>query len=248
MTAVRKNNNDNTLTSRPFQDLGKMISAPGNRHRGRAEKARHQEKTVSGHSENTVIETEIETDSILFLKAMEGVKPLENENRLPEPKPGMNASASSALQDDETAEAIRELNELIQGKRPLPVEKTPEYMDGPPINSDRRLLKRLRSGGFAIQAYCELHGLTADEALNVCDGFMADSIMSNRRCIAYIHGRGKSSPGKPILKETVKHFLNRGRFRRYILAYCSAPSWDGGPGVTYVLLRKRPVKKKKKRQ
>ncbi len=228
------------LTSRPFEDLAKRLASSSrnnNPPKGRP-------PDPKGGQEASC---QIDPDMELFLKAMDGVKPLKNrknKERIPQRN---RVYTRQDPQDKDMKEAIRELKELVQGKRPLPVEKIPEYIDGPQINSDRRLLRRLRAGGFAIQAYCELHGLTEEQALKVCDGFMADSLMSNRRCIAYIHGRGKSSPGKPVLKEMVKNFLNRGRFRRYILAYCSAPSWDGGPGVTYVLLRKRPVKKAKRR-
>ena len=228
------------LKSRPFEclkDRLKKASAPGVKNIGPAVQ---EEKPGPNESVPS-------SDTDLFLKAMEGVKPLKGKKRRGHTPGSTTPGNAGNRKEKELEDAVRELKDLVEGKMPLPVEKIPEYMDGPPVNSDRRLLKKLRSGDFAIQAYCELHGLNADQALKVCDGFMSDSLMSNRRCIAYIHGRGKSSPGKPVLKELVKNFLNRGRFRRYILAYCSAPSWDGGPGVTYVLLRKRPVKKSRKR-
>ena len=228
------------LTSRPFEGLKDRLSA-----RSRLKAAK--QGPAAGKKQASETSRQPDSDSRLFQQAMKGVKPLENRERSAGRFPGKCTEVKGFREEEDLQEAIRELRELVQGKRPLPVEKIPEYMDGPRINSDRQLLRRLRSGDFAIQAYCELHGLTADEAVVVCDGFMSDSIMSSRRCIAYIHGRGRSSPGKPILKEMVKNFLNRGRFRRYVLAYCSAPSWDGGPGVTYVLLRKRPVKKMKRR-
>ncbi len=228
------------LTSRPFEGLRDRLSASG-----RPAAVKHG--PAPGKKPISETSRQPDSDSRLFQEAMKGVKPLRNRQRSSGRPPGKCAEVKGFREEEDLQEAIRELRELVQGKRPLPVEKIPEYMDGPRINSDRQLLRRLRSGDFAIQAYCELHGLNADQAMKVCDGFMSDSIMSNRRCIAYIHGRGRSSPGKPVLKEMVKNFLNRGRFRRYVLAYCSAPSWDGGPGVTYVLLRKRPVKKTKRR-
>ena len=238
-----KNQNDQArgvLTSRPFECLRERLATCPEV--VRTKNISRPEKKMAPE-----LSRQPDSDSILFQKAMDGVKPLKNRKSRPGIFSKRNAEIKHFREEEDLQQAIMELRELVQGKRPLPVEKTPEYMDGPRINSDRQLLRRLRSGDFAIQAYCELHGLTSDEAMNVCDGFMSDSIMSNRRCIAYIHGRGRSSPGRPVLKEMVKSFLNRGRFRRYILAYCSAPSWDGGPGVTYVLLRKRPVKKMKRR-
>lgn len=237
---IQKDQAGEELTSRPFEGLREKLSACS-----RPVQAKH----VPGAVEKapSEISRPPDSDSIFFRKAMEGVKPLMDRESRPGRFSRKCAKVKGFREEEDLQEAIQELKELVHGKRPLPVEKIPEYMDGPQINADRQLLRRLRSGDFAIQAYCELHRLTADEAIRVCDGFMSDSIMSNRRCIAYIHGRGRSSPGKPVLKEMVKRFLNRGRFRRYVLAYCSAPSWDGGPGVTYVLLRRRPVKKMKRR-
>ncbi|MGB9761249.1 MAG: Smr/MutS family protein [Caldimicrobium thiodismutans] len=58
-----------------------------------------------------------------------------------------------------------------------------------------------------------------------------------------MHGRGLSSKGKPVLKEKVREWLEKGPYRKYILAYASAKPCDGGPGATYVLLTQRPLKK-----
>ncbi len=229
------------LTVRPFEDIKRLLKEREKtlKKRGLPQKVKEQQKKDLSPKELS--------DEELFLRAMEGVKPIENK-RYVELKGYIKKSVNikKKKEEQEIEQGLKELIEIVRGNRPLPVDKIPEYIDGPSINFDKQLVRKLRNGEFAIQAYCELHGLRADEALQVCDGFMADSIMNNRRAIAFIHGRGKSSPGKPVLKELVKDFLNRGRFRRYVLAYSSAPSWDGGPGVTYVLLRKRPVKRLKR--
>ncbi|GEM_PF-1847375 len=190
---------------------------------------------------------EDEEELRLFLQAMEGVQPIEHGRGYSEDSnkemgnPSQDTKASVAEEDA----AIRILKELVSGRAGLPVEKTPEYVHGPDINDNPQIVRKLRRGKYAIQAYCDLHGLTAAQAEEVCNEFMEESIQENRRCIAYIHGRGLSSKREPVLKKVVLNFLTKGAFRRWVLAYSSAPSWDGGAGVTYVLLRKRPARVKR---
>ncbi len=233
-----------SLKNRPFENLADLVK--------KVQKKKERKKKAVKASLSKEKSQRDKSDRELFLEAMKGVRPLNDKEEadfdLYEIESGEGKCEKvSTKEARDLKEGIRELAAVIRGERPLPVEKIPEYMDGPCFNMDRGLVRKLRRGQFAIQAYCELHGLRADEALQVMDGFMSDALMNNRRAIAFIHGRGKSSPGEPVLKGLVKDFLNRGRFRRYVLAYSSAPSWDGGPGVTYVLLRKRPVRKTKKR-
>jgi DNA-nicking Smr family endonuclease len=186
----------------------------------------------------------LDPDTELFLRAMEGVKPLSRRFDPREAADRCKRAESQRLKDQEEGhEVVRALKDLVSGRKKLAVEKTPEYVQGPGINENPQVVRKLRRGKYAIQAYCDLHGLTAAQAQEVCHEFMSDSIAEGRRCIAYIHGRGLSSRKEPVLKKVVTEFLTRGRFRRWVLAYSSAPSWDGGPGVTYVLLRKRPVRR-----
>ena len=236
------------LTVRPFEDIGRLLRER-TKELGKLEKKSRSDPELQGMKKEIRekgAEREL-TDQELFLNAMQGVRPLEHKVHLElETRRKHVQEIRAGKEDRELERGLMELKRLVEGDAPLPVEKIPEYIDGPTINLDKQLVKRLRRGEFAIQSYCELHGLTADEALHVVDGFLSDALMNNYRAVAFIHGRGRSSPGRPVLKELVKNYLNRGRFRRYILAYSSAPSWDGGPGVTYCLLRKRPVKKRRR--
>jgi DNA-nicking Smr family endonuclease len=66
--------------------------------------------------------------------------------------------------------------------------------------------------------------------------FIENSRHSSHRCVCIVHGRGlHSETGTPVLKTRVRECL---RSNRSVLAYADAPSWDGGPGAVYVLLRK----------
>jgi len=68
--------------------------------------------------------------------------------------------------------------------------------------------------------------------------------MSGKRAVLIVHGRGLSSPGEPVLKNKVREWLTRTAWRKWVIAFTSAQSYDGGTGATYVLLRHRPISNK----
>ena len=123
---------------------------------------------------------------------------------------------------------------------------TPEYIEGTGYNVHPEIARRLHRGDFSIQAHVDLHGLTADDAKEVFEKFAKWAVMTGKRGVLIIHGRGLSSPSEPVLKKKVVEWLTRGLWRKWVIAYASARSCDGGAGATYVLLRQRPVSKRLK--
>lgn len=120
---------------------------------------------------------------------------------------------------------------------------TSEYMEGKKRGVPSEVLWKLRDGFFSVQASLNLRGYFVEEAKLLFEDFMRSAINKGLSCVLIIHGRGLSSKGEPVLKEKVRDWLERGIHRKYILAYASARPCDGGPGATYVLLAKRPIKK-----
>lgn len=98
---------------------------------------------------------------------------------------------------------------------------------------DRRELRKLRRGQYAVGRRLDLHGLTSKVALAEVADFVA-TCRGAFRCVAVVHGRGLHSAGKAVLKRDVRAFL---RQHRAVLAYVDAPRDDGGSGAVYVLLR-----------
>ena len=104
---------------------------------------------------------------------------------------------------------------------------------------DRRLLRRLRRGEYAVQAHLDLHGLRSDEAKVATDAFIRDSQRGGRRCVLIVHGRGlRSKDHVPVLKEKLVVWLSHGRIGKQVLAFATARPHDGGAGAVYVLLRR----------
>lgn len=146
------------------------------------------------------------------------------------------------------SEILRQLEELIQTGKGFVVADTDEYIEGTGYRINRAVAERLHRGEFSIQGYIDLHGLRVEDARNVFEDFLKKSIAEGKRMVLVIHGRGLSSPAKPILKTHVFKWLTTGPWRKWVMAFASARLCDGGAGATYVLLRKRPATKRFKKK
>jgi len=103
---------------------------------------------------------------------------------------------------------------------------------------DRANAERLKRGLREIEATLDLHGMTQAEAHRALAAFVAASHDAGRRCVLVITGRGLGSSGPGILKRSVPRWLEEPELRRRILAVAPAQPRHGGPGATYVLLRR----------
>ena len=171
----------------------------------------------------------------LFLSAMVGVTPLPKDprGRLDKPRPQRQVNVR---QEPDALDALRD---LVEGRGAFSIQGTDEYVEGVAPGVDHRLAQRLHGGEFAVQAQCDLHGHTVEEAKAVVQRFVTQSYTAGQRCVRVIHGRGHSSRDqRPVLKEQVQLWLSHGRLSRLVLAFATAPATDGGAGAVYVLLRR----------
>ncbi len=167
------------------------------------------------------------------------IKPISKEDILPYEPPKIK----------EVLNLIKKRKKVTQQSWPpkslqicLPL--TSEYIEGKKESVSLETLRKLREGFFSVKAVLNLRGLTAEEALVALEEFFSRAIMLDYSCVLVIHGRGLSSPnGQPVLKPLFQNWLERGPYRRYVLAYTTSRPCDGGLGATYVLLSQRPVKK-----
>ncbi|HEY9097977.1 MAG TPA: Smr/MutS family protein [Thiobacillus sp.] len=96
-------------------------------------------------------------------------------------------------------------------------------------------LKKIRRGRWAIRGELDLHGHTGDEARVALAAFLNRCKLEDRRCVRIIHGKGYGSKNRlPVLKNKVRHWLMQ---REDVLAFCQAPTNDGGAGAVIVLLK-----------
>ena len=177
-------------------------------------------------------------DERAFLDEMMGVAQLPPDPRGRHAAVTIVPTAPRRRVDDE-AEAYAELADLVEGVGHFDISATDEYIEGLSQGIDKRLLRKLRAGDYAVQAHLDLHGLTSDEAHVEVDAFLTRARTDGRRCVLIVHGRGHNSKeGIPVLKERLKVWLTRGRIGRGVLAFCTARPTDGGAGAVYVLLRR----------
>ena len=140
-------------------------------------------------------------------------------------------------------------------RRPVPIEQ-PEENEPEEAFTDRsvqthdellfvrpgiqkRLFADLRRGKLPPEETLDLHGYRVEEARRLLRQFIQHAQLRRYRCVRIIHGKGKGSSNlQPVLKQKVNQWLPQSE---KVLAFCSAPRWDGGTGAAYVLIA-RPKK------
>ncbi len=172
-----------------------------------------------------------------FARAMADVRRLDVGGRVDAPPPALGGRRAPSSDE---AEALAALSDLVAGTGEFDVSDSVEYVEGAVVGLDPRILRRLRRGEFAYQAYVDLHGMSAAAARGEIERFIIDAFATGHRAVLVVHGRGLNSKDNvPVLKERLKSWLARGRVGRVVLAFSSARPADGGAGALYVLLRRR---------
>ncbi|MBC2710948.1 MAG: Smr/MutS family protein [Desulfosarcina sp.] len=174
----------------------------------------------------------------LFQQAMADVIPLAGRKKIAPVRPRQRSGKQ--MPEDPDAEAIDQLKQLVETGDGFVLRHTAEYVEGATGRIPPEMFRRIHSGYFSIQGHVDLHGLNLKAAREHFDGFMGHAIASGKRAVLVVHGRGRSSPGPPVLKRNLFRWLVSGHWKRWVIAFTSARSCDGGTGATYVLLRRRP--------
>jgi DNA-nicking Smr family endonuclease len=110
---------------------------------------------------------------------------------------------------------------------------------GKPADLDRRTMDRLRKGRLRPESRIDLHGMTADRAHAALNGFLADALSTDKRCVLVITGKGSLKEGGGIIRRELPAWLNAAGNRSRILGFAGAQPADGGGGAFYVLLKRR---------
>ena len=119
------------------------------------------------------------------------------------------------------------------------VERRGESLRGLAQGIDRRHLERLARGETEVDADLDLHGLLEAEARRAVDHAVREAYDTGFRCVLIIHGRGRHSLQGPVLREALPGWLTTPPLGGLVMAFATALPRDGGPGATYVLLRRR---------
>ncbi len=188
--------------------------------------------------DDPVLDLEAERQQFLDAMDRDGVKPMDRGRR------DIGTQGRSPLTlcppADEASEVLLSLHKLVEVGEGFTVSETPEYMEGTGCHVPSSYARRLHRGDFSIQAFIDLHGMNAEEAGTAVEIFLKDAVATGKRAVLIIHGRGLSSRDEPVLKNRVRARLTSRAWQKWLIAFSSAQSFDGGAGATYVLLRQHP--------
>lgn len=187
-------------------------------------------------------------ETSLFVRAMDGVKPMDSDRIIPEPP--KTETVIHSIQENirrQDKEVMDTLEALTSGRSHFDITCTGEYLEGHIIPMDPTTLRKLKAGEFTTQALLDLHGHTKEEARVALTSFVSNAHAMGSRALLVIHGRGLKSSDGPVLKELVVRWLTTGSLSPLVLAFCSARPCDGGTGALYVLLKRKPKKARWKR-
>lgn len=167
-----------------------------------------------------------------FRDAMKGVKPLDRDRLRPEPEPDLRRRPVGATDaSDRVVFAIERFGERVEGRAP---------------DADPRELARLVRGEPEPEAHIDLHGLDAVSAERHLRRALLRAHDAGARCILVVHGRGRRSEGPAVLREALPDWLAEPPLAARVLAFATAAARHGGPGASYVLLRRRPAGRPKR--
>ncbi len=188
----------------------------------------------------STISTNTHDDEHIFSEAMEGVKTINTRKEKIARK--HDSEFFRYTKKDNNPQKL--LEDAVKRTLCLNVTNLPEFMEGFVEGINPVTLDKLKKGEFSVQKTLDLHGCSIDKADALFRMFIKGAVREGLRCVKIIHGRGLKSKNMPVLKEHLKTWIIKAMHRKWVIAFSNALMNDGGPGATYILLKKNPVKKR----
>jgi DNA-nicking Smr family endonuclease len=165
-------------------------------------------------------------------KALAGVEPLAPPRRKPLARPRPAPLPNQTRRDERAALAESLTGSLTVDDALDSGEELVYARDG----VGRDVLRKLRRGHWVVEDALDLHGMNREQAALAVAEFLRHCLKRRMRCVRIVHGKGLGSRNRePVLKVKLRKWL----LREEVLAYCQAPTAEGGSGAVLVLLRGR---------
>ncbi|EJF91221.1 Smr/MutS family protein [Bartonella tamiae] len=103
---------------------------------------------------------------------------------------------------------------------------------------DKTTQRKLAKGRLHIEGRVDLHGLYQEEAYSLLLSFLNSAHQKALRYVLVITGKGRSSGGNGVLRQSVPQWLSTAPFRQYVVSYEDAALTHGGKGALYIRLRR----------
>ncbi len=168
----------------------------------------------------------------LFMQAMEQVQPLERKGKVQRRKKPARPVRDRPMRREPGQPPPRASHDSSLPRKPRQIE--PWLLAANGISRDQ--LRKLAGGQMGADREIDLHGMTRDEALAALEQCMQAMLMRKQRILCIIHGRGRHSDGRPVLKQAVFHWLMEGPLAANVLAV--VPRRDSSGGASMVLFRR----------
>lgn len=169
-------------------------------------------------------------DDEIFRESMEtlGVEPLD-------------ASGEGERRRSERRRRERRRRERETADRRLFEQALREPIDAELFDAEpRRRPRSLRGRRLRVERRLDLHGMTAEEALERLERFLVDARTAGARTVLVITGKGRHSPGGVgVVRGRVEAWLARRGRGLGVVEFAPAPERLGGGGAYLLRLGKR---------
>lgn len=173
----------------------------------------------------------INDDKFLFMQAMTGVRPLKQSNRIQHQTKKSN-DANASLRRASAVGTQKQDNLPISDMQALlnPVASE-AYLSYKNPTLQNKIFEQLRLGKMHWHMTADLHACSIDDARNAIIDLINNAQNEGETVVKIIHGKGDA-----IIKTCVNGWL---RQIDDVMAFCSAPSKDGGNGSVLLLLKRK---------
>ena len=197
----------------------------------RVELQRAERDAAARAAREKVEQARLAREHNLFAHSVGPVSALAPQGRV-EPKPAAPLPEPRQRERDEQAVLREAISDEFDVESLLDTDEALSYRRS---DIGINVVRKLRRGGWTIQAQIDLHGLRRDDAREQLAAFLRDAVRRGLRCVRVVHGKGNGSPGRePVLKAKVRSWLVQ---KQEVIAFVQARASEGGHGALVVLLK-----------
>lgn len=174
-------------------------------------------------------ESYLDEDKVLFMQAMNGVRPIKNNTvHTPTKKDDQNAvfrRASATGEENTTNAPLSDMQALLN---PVASEAYLSYKN-PTLQ--HKVFEQLKASKLNWKMAVDLHASGIDDARSAVMDLIDTAKKDGETVVKIVHGKGDS-----LIKTCVNGWL---RQLDDVMAFVSAPAKDGGNGAVLVLLKRQ---------
>ncbi len=192
------------------------------------EKTKHAHKKSAGRSGEHG-----ENDEALFLRAMEGARPMHESARTVTASPRQKTPVSPAAAEEDEKLFLQAMQKMGTTFRDSFLKTDNEDTE---FRSSSNRMRQLKRGTIRISQELDLHGYLKEEALARLGHFIGDAFSRGQKAVLVITGKGINSPEGPVLQGAVAAWL-RGQGKALVSEFFPAPQNRGGSGAFVIFLK-----------